>query len=283
MCLLLDTLKTLDATRARRVLQGVLPKYEAVDGLSWTPDEHLLYTAYVADALVIWEMNADGSNRRQLTSNVSDHVDRQVSVTADNRYIIFQSNRSGSLQIWRTNRDGSDPKQLTGGGNKSQPSLSPDSRWIVYVSDRSGESILSRIPIDGGAPTEITHRYSWNPQVSPDGKHIAFLESSNSPPGFELAITSFEGGKTEKTFALPPRMPVNLARQMRWTPDGGVLIYRDSLQGLWRQRLDDEKPQPIKGFENVLTSQFAWSFNGKNLAFTRKSDMQEILLLQNSR
>src|SRR6185295_80807 len=92
-----------DATRARRVLQGIQPKYEAVDGLSWTPDEHLLYTAYVADALVIWEMNADGSNRRQLTSNVSDHVDRQVSVTADNRYIIFQSNRSGIFQIWRAN------------------------------------------------------------------------------------------------------------------------------------------------------------------------------------
>jgi hypothetical protein len=51
----------------------------------------------------------------------------------------------------------------------------------------------------------------------------------------ELAIIPFDGGNTEKTFALPQRMPVNLARQMRWTPDGGALIYKDSLQGLWRQ------------------------------------------------
>ncbi len=54
---------------------------------------------------------------------------------------------------------------------------------------------------------------------------------------------------------------------MRWTPDGGALIYKDSLQGLWRQRLDDEKPQLVKGFENVLAGPLTWSFNGKNLAY----------------
>jgi sugar lactone lactonase YvrE len=186
------------------------PKYEGVDGLAWAPDGHLLYTAYVGDAQSIWEMDGEGENRRQLTNNVSDFVDRQMSVTADNHYIVFQSNRSGSVQIWRANRDGSNLRHLV--------------------------------------------------------------------------IIPFAGGEPEKTFALPQRPGPNLARRMCWTPDGKAIIYRDTLEaGLWRQRLDEEKPQLVKSFEGVQSPQLTWSFNGKGLAYTRSANMQEILLLQNAR
>jgi Tol biopolymer transport system component/DNA-binding winged helix-turn-helix (wHTH) protein len=267
-----------DVTRAHRVLQGVTPNYEGVDGLSWTPDGHLLYTAYVGDAQVIWEVSGDGGNRRQLTNNLSGFVDRQMSVTLDNRYIVFQSNRSGSLQIWRANRDGSDLRQLTTKGNNFQPSLSPDSRWIVYVSESEGTSTLWSMSIDGGEMTELTHNRSSNPQISPDGKHIAYLTSPKS-----LAIIPFGGGKAEKTFPLPERPGPNLAKRMCWTPDGKALIYRDTMQGLWRQRLDEEKPQLIKGSEDIQSTQIVWSFNGKGVAYTRVANMQEILLLQSAK
>ena len=38
-----------DSKRAHRVLQGVAPRYEGVDGLAWTVDRRLLYTAYTGD------------------------------------------------------------------------------------------------------------------------------------------------------------------------------------------------------------------------------------------
>ena len=50
---------------------------------------------------------------------------------------------------------------------------------------------------------------------------------------------------------------------------------------LWRQRLDEDKPEPIKGFEDVQIYQMAWSPDGKTLAYTRGANMQEIMLLQN--
>ncbi|HEU5237726.1 MAG TPA: winged helix-turn-helix domain-containing protein [Pyrinomonadaceae bacterium] len=268
-----------DVTRAHRVLQGVEPKYEGVDGLAWTPDGHLLYTAYVGDAMSIWEMDGEGSNRRQLTNNVSDLVDQQMSVTADNRFMVFQSNRSGSMQIWRANRDGSNLRQLTTAGTNTQPSLSRDSKWIIYVSDSSGESTLWRMSIEGGEMTQLTHERSWNPRVSADGKYIAYLVSSP----FRLAIMPFTGGKVEKTFALPDRPGPNLARRMCWTPDGKAILYRDTMEGFWRQRLDEAKPQFVAGSDGTPTTQLTWSFNGKGLAYTRKSDMQQILLLQNAR
>ncbi|HSS18812.1 MAG TPA: winged helix-turn-helix domain-containing protein [Pyrinomonadaceae bacterium] len=270
-----------DPQRTRLVLQGIAPRYEGVDGLTWTPEGHLLYSAYVGDAIAIWEMNSDGSNRRQLTSGNSDSIDRQINVTRDNRYIVFQSNRSGRFEIWRANRDGSAPKQLTqNNGNNSQPSVSPDSKWILYVSDRLGTSTLWRMSIDGEHSTQLTLNFSTGPQVSPDGKQIAYLESSHSVP-LHIAIIPFTGGEPEKVFPLPQRPPTNLAKQMRWTPDGTALIYKDSIQGLWRQRLDEKGPQPIKGFEDVQVHQLGWSFDGSGLAYTRGANMQEIILLQN--
>jgi len=243
----------------------------------------LLYSAYVGDAQAIYEMNEDGSGRRQLTANQADFVDRQMSVTADNRYIVFQSNRSGVFQIWRANRDGTDLRQLTNGGQSIRPNISPDGKWVVYVSEDSGGARLWRMSIDGGQVTQLTRNQSSSPQISPDGKRIAYLETSESAPALHLAIIPFSGGEPELTFALPQRPSPTLARKMCWSPDGKALIYKGSVVGLWRQPLDQKTPQLIKGFEDVQTVQLSWSFNGKNLAYSRAANMQEIVLLQNSK
>jgi len=271
-----------DASRARLALQGVATSYEGIDGLAWTPDGHLLFSGYVGDGQVIWEMSSDGLNRKQLTSNGGDSVDRQMSVTSDNRFIAFQSNRSGRFEIWRANRDGSNLKQLTSAGNNLQPAISPDDRWIVYVSEQEEGSTLWRISIDGGQPAQLTYNASSGPQISPDGKQIAFLESSSSMP-LHLTVIPFWGNETPKVFPLPLRQPANLAKRMRWSPDGKSLIYKDSLAGLWRQRLDADKPEAVKGFEDLQIYQLAWSLDGKTLAYTRGANMQEIVLLQSTK
>jgi len=66
---------------------------------------------------------------------------------------------------------------------------------------------------------------------------------------------------------------------MRWSPDGTALIYKDSMQGLWRQRLDQKEPEPIRDFQNMVIFQFAWSFDGKNLAYTSAIATRDIILL----
>jgi Tol biopolymer transport system component/DNA-binding winged helix-turn-helix (wHTH) protein len=270
-----------DPARARIAFQGAPSLYEAVDGLTWTADGHLLFSGYVADAQNIWEAAADGSNRKQLTSNTADRVDWQMTTSADNRYIVFGSNRSGSFEIWRANRDGSNLKQLTSGGRNSQPSISPDSKWIVFTSERDGGPALWRIPIEGGQPTKLTHYSSWQPQVSPDGKHIAYVGSSDSMPLY-LGIVSFDGGEPEKLFPLTQKPQTNLAKHIRWTPDGKAVLYKGPGLSMWRQRLDHDKPEALKGFDDTNVFQFSWSFDGKNLAYTRGSSIQEVLLLQDT-
>jgi Tol biopolymer transport system component/DNA-binding winged helix-turn-helix (wHTH) protein len=271
-----------DASRAHLAFQGTPTLYEAVDGLTWTPDGHLLFSGYVGDAQDIWEAAADGSNRRQLTTNADDRVDWQMTASADNRYIVFGSNRSGNFEIWRANRDGTNLKQLTSGGANSQPSISPDSRWIVFTSERNGIPTLWRISIDGGQPMQLTRYSSSHPQVSPDGHHVAFLGSTDSMP-LHLGVVSIDGGEPEKVFALTQKPQTNLAKRLQWTPDGRTILYKGSGSGMWSQRLDRNSPVEVKGFEDSNIFQFAWSLDGKNLAYTRGTSIQDILLLQSNR
>ena len=268
-----------DVKQARRVLEGVAPRYEGVDGLAWTPDGRLLYTAYTGDSLTIWSINTDGSNLRQLTSGSANTIDRQMSVTADGRYLVFQSNRSGGSEIWRANTNGSGLKQLTTGGSDSLPSLSPDGRWVVYTSVRDGKSTLWRISIDGGEATQLTDRPSSWSQVSPDGKYIAYTDPSEAPD-VRLTIIPFEGGEPVKLFAVH-ETGLTGRRAMRWLPDGKAIIYKDHLRGLWQQGLDKEKPQPVKGFEDLRVRHLAWSFDGKSFAYTSGPTTQEIILIEN--
>jgi len=134
--------------------------------------------------------------------------------------------------------------------------------------------------IDGGKATQLTSYKSAIPEVSPDGKHIAFLESSD--PALQLAVISFDGSP-EKKF-VPARPLINLGRRIIcWTPDSKAIMYKNTPHGLWRQRLDTDKPEEIKGFEDVQIRQLAWSFDGKSLAYTHSINIQEIILLQNSK
>lgn len=268
-----------DLKQARRVLEGVAPRYEGVDGLAWTPDGRLLYTAYVGDSLAIWSMNSDGGNLRQLTSGGANSVDNQMSVTADGRYMVFQSNRSGGSEIWRANTNGSGLKQLTAAGGNSLPSLSPDGQWVVYTSVRDDKPTLWRISIDGGEAKQLTYISSSWSQVSPDGKYIAYTAPSEAP-GVRLMIIPFEGGEPVKSFAVP-ETGLTGRRAMRWMPDGKAIIYKDHLRGLWQQGLDKEKPQPVKGFEDLRVRHLAWSFDGKSFAYTSGPTTQEIILIEN--
>jgi Tol biopolymer transport system component len=265
-----------DARQARRVLQGVAPRYEGVDGLAWTPDGRLLYTAYVGDSQVIWSMNSDGSDLNQLTPSRTNASDSEISVTAGGRHVVFQSNRSGSLEIWRINSDGSDLKQLTTGGNNSQPTLSRDGQWIVYTASRDGKTNLSRIPIDGGEPTWIADPSSLWSQVSPDGHYVACVLQWPR----RLVVVPFAGGEPVKSFPVPESAWHGRLR-IRWVPDGKAIIYKGDPQGLWRQAMDEESPRMVNGFEEFPVRNLAWSFDGKTLAYVSGPTMQEIILIEN--
>lgn len=266
-----------DVSRAKQITFGAFNRGDGGVGIEWALNDKIVYTALVANSFTIWIMDLDGTNAKELTPpGASDTV---PSVSADGRFIVFQSNRAGAAEIWRMNLDGTDPKQLTSCGKNIQPSVSPDGRWVVYRSDCESHYALWRVPAEGGEPTRLTDKSVTWPWVSPDSKWVA-CEYAASPGKTQLAIIPLSGGPPAKLFEIPSS--ANFRYGIRWTPDGKALTYRDWVAGLWRQPVDGGPPERIPGLPQEKIFPYAWSRDGKFLAFTRGTEIRDVVLISNS-
>jgi Tol biopolymer transport system component len=221
-------------------------------------------------------MNADGTGQNRLTVNARDNF--SPSVSADGRYIVFASHRSGHSCVWRMDIDGSNPKQLTYGIEARAPEITPDGQWVVYTDAGSGKRTLWKVSIDGGKPVQLTDYFSRNPAVSPDGKQIVFvfLDEQATPKRARIAIIPSDGGPPAKVFDLPPR------RRILWASDGRALTYVDTRKGvsnIWAQPLDGSPAKQLTNFTADLIIAYAWSRDDKRLACARGNQSSDVVLI----
>ncbi|HVQ38890.1 MAG TPA: DPP IV N-terminal domain-containing protein, partial [Pyrinomonadaceae bacterium] len=253
---------------------------DGTDGLAWTPDgRQVVFYSRASGADDIWIMNADGSGLKQLTIDVGTNYDCRV--TPDGRFIVFTSERSGHPNLWRMDLDGGNAKQLTSGNSDFNVTISPDSKWIVYESSASGRPGLWKVSIDG-ATSKLAEYASENPEISPDGKYIAFQyrEDTNSP--WRYAIIPFEGGQPVKVFDFPPTK----AHDFRWMPDSRSLSYIDTRGGvsnIWIFPLDGAPPKPLTDFKTDQINNFKWSPDGKQLVLARGTTTSDVVLIKDFR
>jgi Tol biopolymer transport system component len=229
-------------------------------------------------------MNADGTGQKQLTVDGKNNL--IPIATADNRYIVFVSNRAGTAHIWRMDIDGSNVRQLTNGQNERDPDCSPDTQWVVYVSsDATGKQDLWKVSIDGSNAVQLTEPpllYSI-PIISPDGKQIVCIVNDLEMRKYRVAIIPAEGGKPTKIFDLP--RSVSLPNLVTWMPDGRSLLYIDTRAGvsnLWTQPLDGNgAPKQLTDFKSDLIGNFFWSRDGRQLLLTRGTLTNDAIMISN--
>ena len=267
-----------DVSRAKQITFGAFNRGDGGLGIDWAPNGKIIYTALVTNSSTIWIMDADGSNAKELTPPGAS--DTTPSVTADGRFIVFQSNRGGPGEIWRMNLDGTSPQPLTSCGRNFQPSVSPDGRWVVYRSDCDSLNNLWRVPIEGGTPVRLTDKSAFWPWVSPDNKWVA-CEYASSPGETQLAIIPSAGGPPAKLFKVATS--ANFRYGIRWTPDGQAVTYRDWVSGIWRQPIDGGAAERIPGLPPEKIFPYAWSRDGKLLAFTRGTEIRDVVLISDSK
>ncbi len=262
--------ETGDAANSRQVLEGSRSRSEGMLGVCFAPDGKIVYIARTGDSRAVWEMNPDGTDQRQLTPLDTGSLDQQVSVTSDNRYLVFESRRSGQDEVWRADRDGLRLVQLTSGGSNGSPAVTTDGKWVIYASRREGGTTLWRVPIEGGDAMRLTAEPGNFPAVSPDGKLLAYSA------GQRISIMQVEGGPVISTLEAPSNAV--LYNRLRWSPDGRAIVYKDLVQGLWRHELGKEKPAPVAGLEDLRIFHFAFAADGK-LVYSGGVPMREIVIL----
>jgi Tol biopolymer transport system component len=258
--------------------------YDGTYGLAWTPDGKIVYYSAPNGRPDLWEMGADGSNPKRLTSNDPISASGWPAVSVRGGFIAFnQWDRSGQVNIWRMDMDGSNLKKLTQPKNDLYPAISPDGRWVVFSSVQGGKAVLMKVPSEGGPASQLTDYGSLFPSVSPDGKWIAcvYFLSQNQLPG--LAIVPFAGGQPVKVFPWPGSGdgPPHLL----WTPDGRAISIVSSENGVgnvWEQPVAGGPPKPVTHFTSDKIFYFDWSHDGR-LALSRGTEPTDAVLIKNFR
>ena len=228
------------------------------------------------DSCEIYSMNADGSERINLTNN--DVWDGDPAPSPDGTKIAYVSNLGNdNAEILVMNPDGSGKSQLTDNRDwDNEPAWSPDGTRLVFVTRPSREfSQIKIMNVDGSDQTVIAETevasggYFRSPNWSPLGTQIAYVRE-----GFrgmecqgcsEIFVMNADGSN-------PTQITHNngYSQNPAWSPDGTRIAYETYLRpreiGILAINLDGSGSNELVNTEG-WDAHPSWSPDGKAIAF----------------
>jgi Tol biopolymer transport system component len=216
-------------------------------GLTQTPDGRIFVGSTNSGNPDVWSMNRDGEDLRLLTT--TPQLDSHPVATADGRYLVFSSERSGIKTLWRMKPDGTEQMPLVERATIENFALSPDGKNIFYYSYFEDQGALWRVGIDGSNREKVIDGRYESPAVAPDGKTIAAVYKKDEDSKYELAVQSLADRVAPRLLKLPDG--AQLPGPVTWAADGQSLIYVINQKGvgnLWRHDLDGRTPRQLTFF-----------------------------------
>jgi eukaryotic-like serine/threonine-protein kinase len=253
-----------DGSKARQITSG-----EALSGgIGWSGSRIL-----AADSQSLWTtMNPDGSDRAPL---FADHDPRvAMNVCPDGKHLVYTLLHEGNFGLWRSDADGSNPLPLAPSGILGGAFCTPDSKSVLYA---AGTGIW-KVSIDGG-PSEKSDLPFAGFNFSQDGKLIV-VSVQNLQGGViesKLVVSRTDTHEVLHTFEAPFGM-----QTATFTPDGEAIAYlllRNRAANIWKQPLAGGDPVRVTQFPGGQMFGFAWSKDGKQLAFTRGQRKTDVVMM----
>ncbi len=268
-----------DSSQARQITFGS-GNSDGLQGMTWTPDNKLVYASNTSGKFDLWKINPDGSSPQQLPADVGNST--FPSVSPDGRFIVFNAHRSETgVGVWRLDTRDDSLKQLTFGQLDLDPCFSMTGLEVIFSSIQSGKRTLWKVPVEGGQPVQLLTALSEYPQVSPDGKWLScsYRDETSSVPA-RYAVLPIAGGTSIAAFDLP----TSPWRLVKWMPDSSALTYpvlSNGVANIFSQPLKGGAPKQITDFKANHIFAFDWSRDGKWLALARGLETREIVLISN--
>jgi Tol biopolymer transport system component len=193
----------------------------------WSPDgQRIAFYDRVEGNSEIFSVKPDGSDLRRLTTDPS--IDAEPAWSPDGDKIVFETGRGAPLgkpQLYVMNSDGTDQHPLTPRkGWEGNASWAPDGTSVVFTCDRedSPGNLLDICEIDADGMNErhvLFHRdEDTYPVISPDGKRIVFVASSDG--NSELYVMNRDGSGLIRLTRDPAEDDFP-----QWSPDGSKIIF----------------------------------------------------------
>jgi Tol biopolymer transport system component len=135
----------------------------------------------------LWVMNADGGAPRQLSRDRKNTISSPAWITDGPSVVVRKSvwGAQGGVELWLYHGEGGSGVRLAERSRiagPSGPAPSPDARYVYYSSGGFGGSQLYRFDRRIGTAAQLTAGSgpSFRPQVSPDGRLLAYARRTDA-------------------------------------------------------------------------------------------------------
>ncbi|HET8676835.1 MAG TPA: PDZ domain-containing protein [Blastocatellia bacterium] len=143
--------------------------------------------------------------------------------TVSRTHIVF----SYAGDLWNVSREGGDAARLTTGvGIETDPMFSPDGRSIAFTGEYDGNTDIYVVAATGGVPRRLTYHPGGDEVAgwTPDSRKILFRSARTSTSGYFRFYT------VPATGGFPEEVPLPMAKQGSYSPDGSRIAYQPLTQ-----------------------------------------------------
>jgi eukaryotic-like serine/threonine-protein kinase len=251
-------------------------RFDGSAGVAWTLDGRILFTTPIRGEQQIWTMDADGSNRRAITTDGSSAWPSQ---SPDASFVAFSGARGEQRGIWRMNSDGTEPRLVAAVSRASYLDVTSDGRWITFTTDQDGSPSLWRVASSGGPPDLVIERLD-RASLSPAGDRAVGVLSRGSRYG--VAVLPAAGG--EPIWVPSDGSAATALGVFRWTLDGkGVYFTTAERTNLWFYRFGAPGQVKISNFADATVYCGALSRDGRSMLITRGVQTRDAFRITNFR
>ena len=202
-----------------------LPLLSVDDALAWSPDgDHIAFLSTIGGGVEIHVADWTGANLREVTQNFT--TDTHVAFRPDGGGIIYTGMNLTEVDVIARAFDETDEHILTPPGSvEMSPTYAPDSRYIVYVESGGGYFHLGKLDLVTGEHSLISvldSRWTFTPQIAPDGSLIAFVSTNTSYSDYRLHLISPDG---EPINDFPLIDDTQGMGEIEWLPSGESVAF----------------------------------------------------------
>jgi Tol biopolymer transport system component/DNA-binding winged helix-turn-helix (wHTH) protein len=241
---------------------------------TWSPDgTYYVYQSTSFGRTSIWALREPGGWLARRSSPV-ELTEGPLSMAApafsrDGRRILAVGTQRRGELVRYNSRTGQFDIYLSG-LSADHVEFSRDGQWIAYATYPEG--VIWRSRVDGTDRLQLSEPSltGWFPRWSPDGKHIAFMATSQGKP-VKIYLVSANGGAPELLISGP-----DTEVDPNWSPDGKSIMFAASgtVGPVRIETLDLQSHQvsPLPGSDGLNAPR--WSPDGRYMVATALSQDQ---------